>query len=285
MGNIQKLILTAIYMLLVACGSSGSGDPADPADPGGNPPSNNTGGNTGGTYESSYCVSDDIVTQSDDVFVSFNAFAIAPDEPAIVENVDRSNLEELADALLYSGLLLSVSQADFAIGFGPLFATGLCDAESTQNNQCDTVIPPINGEGGINAVGSVTQGTLTFDVFINTGQNGIIDFKSSTFSGDVFPYWEGSYRLYQSAGDAEDEVTLISWRRDASTEYYSQTAENGDFTNITEQSDCSGTISRQKTNLNNGDITTFDGSWQISGTTTTGEVTQCTNSVCNNLVW
>lgn len=280
MGNIQKLILTTIYMLLVACGSSDSGDPADP---GGNPPSNNTGGNTGGTYKSDYCVSDDVAEAADDVYVLFDAFALAPDRPAVVENA--TTLEELADALLYTNLGVSLAAADFAIAFGPIFATGLCDAESTANNQCDIVIPPFNGEGGINAVGSVTQGTLTFDVFINTGQNGIIDFKSSTFSGDVFPYWEGSYQLYPSAGDPLDEVTLITWRRDASAEYYSQTAENGDFTNITEQSDCSGTISRQKTNLNNGDITTFDGSWQISGTTTTGEATQCINSVCNSLVW
>ena len=281
MGNIQKFILSTIYLTLVACGSSGS---SDPADPGGNQPTNNTGGNTGGgTYKSSYCVSDEIEAESDDVFVSFNAFTLAPDEPAILE--EATTLEELADALLYSNLLVSLSSADFAIAFGPLFATGLCEAESAANNQCDFVIPPLGGEGGIRAVGGVSLSTLTFDVFINTGTNGIIDFKSSTFTGDVFPYWEGSYKLYPSPGDPEDEVTQISWRRDASTEYYSQTAENGDFTNITEQSDCSGTFSRQSTNLNNGEITTFDASWQLSGTTTTGEATQCTNSECNTLVW
>lgn len=253
----------------MACGSSGSGDP------GGNPPGNV--GNSGGTYKSNYCVAEDVVEESDDTYVIFDGLSYAPDRPAAVENA--SSLGELTDVLLYTNLLLTVSSADFAMGFGPILAPGFCDTESTTNNQCDLT----NADAlGIKTVGGVANGVLTFDLFTKSASSTEFDVKASTYSSKVFPHWEGTYELY--GGDASD-VSLITWRRDASAEYYSATSENGDFTNVTEQSDCSGTISTQRTNTSNGSVTTTDGSWQINGTTTTGQATQCTDSECNSFMW
>jgi len=261
--------LSVICVSLIACGSSGSSDPAIIDD--------NTNDNA--NYNSKYCVSDFVVTESDDVFVSFDAFLVAPDLPPSIDNAD--SLDAVIGLSLYSSLLTSIVNINSTIGVA-VIDRALCAAEEAADNQCNLIAPGENG--GTQFVGSVSASVLTFDTFIKSAGSTDFDLNVSSFSGNVDPYWQGTYTLFVDPVDSTSVETEMTWRRDASQEVFSASSSNGDFMNATELSDCSGVLSTRITD-EGGTVRTVDGSWQINGTTTTGEVTRCVDSDCNNISW
>lgn len=285
MNNYKLIGLSSLSVLLMACDGGGSDPgaalPTPPSDVATLPTPLPDVGGAGETYSSNYCVHPDITNASDDVFVSIDAFSIAPDIPDSIQNADV--FEELRQTILYTSLSMSTVSANFTVAFGPMFATGFCAAEFTPDSQCDLIIPG-TGDGGLRAVGSVALGILEFDLFMKPTGSSIYDLKVSTYSGKVSPYWEGSYTLYVDPDDPASVESVINWRRDLFVEVYSSTSTNGDFFNATENSDCSGTLSSSTTD-EFGTVTTIDGSWAISGATTTGEVTKCFDGDCDSTSW
>lgn len=281
MKHLNKILLSSLCLALSACGSSAPGEPSN-TDPTAGVGNVNPDPESNGSYKSSYCVANEITKKEDDIFVLFDAFNMAPDIPASVTNVDP--LDAILTVSLYSSLSISVGAADLIIAFGPMFATGLCAAELAPDNKCNLTFPDGEG-GGLKTVGSATLDTLSFETFTKSASSAVFDLKLSTYSGKVSPYWQGSYQLYKNPADATSVESIMTWRRDGSSEYFDSSSANGDYMKVTERSDCSGTLSRRDTDDLDGSITTIDGLWQLNGTTTTGKVTRCIDGDCDSLTW
>jgi len=267
---LKATTLAVVYSALIACDSTTQPETQDPfADP------------TKTNYSSSYCVSDDVTSLSDDSYILFDAFAIASDIPESIKNNDA--FIELSNSLLYSKLIGSIGSIDLTMAFGPIFATGFCDAELSANNQCNNTIPATDNRE-IQTTGQFVDGVLSFESYIKPAGSSDTGHKTLTYSGDGSPYWQGSYTIYPDPNNQSQKQTVITWNRDQNTENFSSTSSNGNYVTATERSDCSGTISLQSTE-DDGDINTVSGSWQLNGNTTTGQVTSCHNENCDSLSW
>ena len=258
------------YLAIVLVGCSASEDTADDTN-------NNNPGNT----SFSHCISDDVKTTDDDIFVVIDAFN-GLDMPTTIENSDPGI--ELTNILLYSEVSFGVAAANLSMAFGPMLNSGFCDAEYSGNNLCNfTISDPSEGTSFV-VSGSVSNNALTFNTLTRTDDSSSPDVPLAYFEGDVSPYWNGSFTIYADPTDTSSTDQTISWSRTGSAEEYRMDFPSGDYVHVVENNDCSGAIASKDT-ANGGQITTVDGSWQISGNTTTGEVTRCVDTTCNTLSW
>ena len=283
--QLRFVLLLMTGLSLIACSSTTDDTQNDQTETDStNTSANNTGGNTTNTpvFSSAFCTNPEVVSvESDDTFVSIDAFLIAPEIPSSITSQDA--LQQLGDISLYDSASASTLAADLSIVFGPMLAVGLCDAELDNNGRCISRFPGFDGKPGTKTVGGVSGNTLSFDTFVDLPGSITTGTKLSSYSGQTHPYWQGSYTVFADPNDASSTDVTLSWSRSSSSESFNSTSGNGDFIRATEQGDCSGTLTSQTTD--EFGVTTIDASWQLNGTTTSGSVTRCIDGDCEQLNW
>lgn len=235
-------------------------------------------GKSGGVYKSRYCVGDDVVDASDDIYVMINAFSRVKETPPSIE-LKVENLEKypegLADTLLYGQFTVSAVSVNLKMALGPIMIPALSTMGSIMGMAKDDVKITRNE----------TSDTLTIEALVKSDGSTSFDRKLFSYTSDIFPYWNGSFTMYTLPEEGAASVdSTMTWRRDSSTKYFNSTSSNGETMAVSENSDCSGTLSTKTINKRDGSITTMNGLWKITGVTTTGEVTRCEDE-CYSLSW